>query len=30
MLDEGLAKNIERDGEIGNYKRNEIGALNMK
>ena len=30
MLDEGLAKNIERDGEIGNHKLNEIGALNMK
>ena len=30
MLDEGLTKNIERDGEIGNYKLNEIGTLSMK
>ena len=30
MLDEVLTKNIKRDGEIGNYKLNEIGTLSMK
>ena len=31
-LDKGLSKNIKkkRDGEIGEYKLNEMGALNMK
>ena len=33
MLDKGLRKNIKwkrRDGEIGKYKLNEMGVLNMK
>ena len=31
-LDKGLSKNIKkkRDGEIGEHKLNEMGALNMK
>ena len=32
MLDKGLRKNRKKkgDGEIGEHKLNEIGALNMK
>ena len=32
ILDKGLKKNIKKrkDGEIGEYKLNEMGALNMK
>ena len=32
MLDKGLRKFIQkkRDGETGNHKLNEMGALNMK
>ena len=32
MLNKGLRKNIKkkRDGEIGKYKLNETGTLNMK
>ena len=31
MLDKALQKNIKkRDGAIGKYKLNEMGALNMK
>ena len=30
MLDKGLQNNKKRDGAIGKYKLNKIGALNMK